>query len=308
MPFNLRFTWWMLLVGSLLLIGNKAFASQVLFSSSEEIPALRLKYSQLEEILTKASQLATDANRQFSQSSNFVDYLQANFGNEWINEKGNFIERQRSNIWSRFPEEEISFVSGGDTETLVTHEFQKNNSLPDESYEVTYTYSFRSDAFPVTSIKVLLGDYRRQIEIRGNSLQNVEAIKNNLKADLLKHSTILGGMSFRSGALLVVLISISFLFMFTVINIIEGKPKSWILAILCGFAIYSLFVLPFKHWFPGAAIYREDPSFIVYYGPEIGFGGFILGIVALVVPWFQDMAKRSKVDLRKKQHNDKKLE
>lgn len=283
------------------------FASRVFFTSTEELPALRMKYSDLETVLNKASALANEANSEFVRSTNFEDVLKRKFdANILAKQDSKFLEEQRQHVFERYPKEEIVFTSGGDKQSLTPYNFSKLESLPDETYALNYDYSYDSDVYPITSITITFGDYRREIEIRGFSAQHVEAIKNTLRADFLKHSTVIGGAKFRYFAGLIALL-VGLILVNIALSMLSGKKTlGWILLVCCGLFFYGLLSLPFDSWLPGFAIYREDPSFLVHYAPEIGFIGVLLGAIGIAIPFLPGSRSEQEEPAAKKRTPKKK--
>jgi hypothetical protein len=267
---------------------NTSRASQDIYTRSEEFPALRMRYSDLEVILSKASQLATEANRQVVTSSNFVENLTKDFGKEFVDKAGQeFIEQERQKILRRFPSEEIVISTGSEKLSLAHHSPTKSDRLPDEAFALDYDYSFSFESAPVTRINILFRDFFRTLEVRGGSAEHVDAVMNTLKTDFLKHATSIGGYRFRSFAWLGVLLvfSISFPLAITLIN--HKRWVGWIWLALSGSLVLGAIFLPFERWLPGFAVYRDDPSFLVRYGPEIGFAGLLLGVIGIIISIFQ---------------------
>lgn len=270
--------------------------SQEIYTRSEELPAMRMKYSDLESILTKASQLATEANRQMASSSNFVENLVKYLGREFIEKAGpEFVEQERQKLLQRSPKEEIAILSGGGKISIPNHSPTKSNRLPEEGFGLNYNYDFELSSAPVASISLVCRDIFRTLEVRGGSADNVDAVMNTLMTDYLKHSTRFGGYSFRT------LARFAFFFLFVVSLAIPKGRLGWFFSFSTGAILLGTIFLPSEQWFPGFAVYRDDPAFLVRYGPQIGFAGVILSIFGIVISlWPIPADKRQNTSPRKR--------
>lgn len=123
---------------------------------------------------------------------------------------------------------------------------------------------------------------------------------NTLRVDFLKHATTIGGMRFRYFAwfIVVVVCSISFPLSITLIN--HKRWLGWMCLALSGSLVFGAIFLPFERWLSGFAIYRNDPSFLVRYGPEIGFAGLLASAVGVIIGVYQLSTANEEVGVPKK--------
>lgn len=262
--------------------------AQTIYTKNEDLPALRLRYSDLEDILAKASRLATEANRQTVLSSNFPDRFTTDYGHEF--EKGEaqrFAEKRRQSILAEFPREGIVISAAGEDLSFADHLVTKATRIPQEASSMTYRYDFYSDPMPITSISLLFNDSFRRVEVRGGSAEHVDAVMNTLRTDLLRFSTRIGGSRFRmtSGMIMNMVLWVMLYVSFRLISI--KRFSGWVFLACSGGSLLALMLLPFDRWLPGFAAYRDDPAFLVRFGPEIGFAGLLASVLGVIIGVYQ---------------------
>jgi len=262
--------------------------AQTSFSKNEDLPVLRLSYSDLEDVLAKASRLATEANRQMVLSSNFFNRIMADYGKEFEKDEAQrFAEKRRESILRDFPRERIVISAAGEEISLADHSLANATRLPQAAFSMIYRYDFYNEPTPITGISLVFNDSSRRVEVAGSSAEHVDAVMNTLRTDLLKFSVTIGGSRFRTWTGMALTMVLSLVLSISLGLIVTKRFSGWVLLVFSGAFLLALIFLPFDRWLPGFAIYRDNPSFLVRYGPEIGFGGLLLGIVGIVISLFQ---------------------
>lgn len=123
--------------------GTSCYGAEITYAKNEELPVLRLRYSDLENILAKASRLATEANRQTVLSSNFLNRFIIDYGREFeTGEAQRFAEKRRQSILAEFPREGVVISSAGEELSLTDHLVTKSTGIPEEAFSITYQYDF----------------------------------------------------------------------------------------------------------------------------------------------------------------------
>jgi hypothetical protein len=276
-------------------------AAQTVYTKNEDLPALRLRYSDLEGILAKASRLATEANRQTVLSSNFLDRFTMDYGREF--EKGEaqrFAEKQRQRILAEFPREGIVISAAGEDLSLADHLVTKATGIPQEASSMTYRYDFYSDSMPIASVSLLFNDSFRRVEVRGSAEEHVDAVMNTLRADLLRFSTRIGGSRFRLTAGMIMTMVLSIMGMISLPLISSKRSLGWVLLVCSVVLLLAVTFLPFDRWLPGFAAYRDDPAFLIRYGPEIGFAGLVVSALGVLIGVYQLSTAKSEDSSTKK--------
>jgi hypothetical protein len=148
-------------------------------------------------------------------------------------------------------------------------------SAPAVAYKVSYNFQSRDE--DVSNVSIELRDFSRSVSVTGADEAKVEAVAQLIGAGLRDHETLSGGPLFRLvAAFLVFLLS----------PLTYRLFHDW-RGVAFGASTYALgFVVFFgtSRLFPGAAVYRGEPSFLVHFAPEISFAALILAAISLLIP------------------------
>jgi hypothetical protein len=158
-------------------------------------------------------------------------------------------------------------------------------NAPARSTRVSYTYQAASEA-PISSVDIELADFSRDIEVKGTSPAQVDAITAMLVTHLSEAATMFGGWGFRLAAGLTAYVFIGLLLalprLANVPKVVATTASLIALALMT-----AVWVLPWDDWFPGTAAYAGDVSFLTRYGPEISAIGVVLSVLLFVIgPWY----------------------
>ena len=141
------------------------------------------------------------------------------------------------------------------------------------------SYQYRNRTGVISSISVRLLDSVRTLEISGRSRNQVEAAASLASSIISQSETTVGGLFQRviGGSVLLVVGSILLIAPFRF-----ALWPSLALKLAGLFFSLSVWTLPWRGWFPGSAVYRDDASFFVRHAALISFLGFLVTIVALI--------------------------
>jgi hypothetical protein len=134
------------------------------FSHERYLPPLTLAASDLDNILRKAQSLIAAANG--------------------FPEKQDYSVRESVKLGVRGKEIEIPHFS-----------LASSVAFPRVIFRFSYSYSRQNT--PISSFTVDLGDYARRVSASGEAGDQVELISKLVENDLLRHSTWIGGATFR---------------------------------------------------------------------------------------------------------------
>ena len=142
-------------------------------------------------------------------------------------------------------------------------------AFPNEIFRFSYTY--KQDDKPISSVMIDLGDSLRRMSVSGESADKVEALSKLLEKDFRSYTTAVGGLKFRrvSGICLTMLfltsLMISSAYYWNTRNRMAlGMP-------ICS-AIGFLLVLlvRWNRFLPGFVLYqRYSPFFLIRHAPQI---------------------------------------
>jgi len=152
-------------------------------------------------------------------------------------------------------------------------------AFPNEVFGFSYTY--RQDEKPISSVTIDLGDSLRRVSVNGESADKVEALSNLLDKDFRRDATGVGDLKFRR----VTGICFSMLFLTSLMisstYYWNNRNRSALGILICsavGFALV-LFV-PWNRFVAGFVLYqRYSPFFLVRHAREI----FLLCLVAALL-------------------------
>jgi hypothetical protein len=236
------------LILGLLLIAPNLRSAEPQYTRTRDLPAMKISFADLDVALTKAFSLLSTANAQATKK----EYLR----------------------------ESLSVGAEPDQVEIAGHAFPSTVRLPKAAYTLTYAYSW-SDA-PVSSLRLVLGDYTRRLTVSGGAPDQVEAISTTLERDLSQHSTFFGGSKYRTPVeALLFGILVPTLIISSAYCVVERRWRALGMPIFSLLAVVLLVTLPFEELLPGFAIYQGESSFLVRFAPQISFLGLIVSAAAI---------------------------
>ena len=238
-------------------------SAQTNYSKTTEFPALRISVSDLQDILAKVNSLIMAAN-----TSSKIQFLR----------------------------EEIE-VRNGDLKIKISGHLLETTGvkIPKTVDVFEYDYSNR-DGTAISNLNMRFGDYSRALTVSGNSPDQVDAVFSALRDHIQKLSTPFGGSGHRSFLGFFIFALLAYALIGLIIFYFQSRHKIILVSIsLVGLLLVLLFTLPLGDMLAGFVAVSGDASFMVRYGPQMSFWGFVLGAVALpitLVPIFY--SKKSK--------------
>ena len=153
-------------------------------------------------------------------------------------------------------------------------------SAPPVATSVRYSRYDRTGA--IRRISFSFSDLRRTLQVSGRSRDEVEAVANLADTLIGRAETTFGGSRHRA-PVAALLFGLAFGLVYGV-GKVDVRPA-------VGFAMFTtgvllpvaIWVFPWSEWFPGAAVYQGDPSFLVRHAALIAFLGFFTTISTWVV-------------------------
>jgi len=230
------------------------FAKEPEFSRNRDLPPLKLLAPDLDVILQKAQSFIASANGPQGEQDSI--------------------------------RESVTIGVGGKEIEIPHFSLASSVAFPKVVFRFSYRY-YRSDN-PISSVTVDLRDDLRQVSVIGQSADQVEAISNLFKNELLRHSTAIGGAMFRrvagtclSLALLASLIASSAYCWKT------GRYSSLGMPISSALGLMLLFRLPWDRFLPGFALYQSySPFLLVRHAPQIAVLGLLATLAAIPLSYF----------------------
>jgi hypothetical protein len=186
---------------------------------------------------------------------------------------------------------EIVKVSIGGENIEIPHlSLASSVAFPNEVFWFSYTY-LQADK-PISSVTIDLGDSLRQVSVRGESADKVDALSKLLEKDFRRYATAAGGLKFRR----VTGICLS---MFFLTSLMIGSAYYWNngnrtalgIPICSAVGFLLLLLVPWNRFLPGFILYqRYSPFFLIRHAPQI----FVLFVVAAVfgIPLFYFLQRK----------------
>jgi hypothetical protein len=231
------------------------------YTRNRELPALKIRFTDMQAALESAARLLSDANRDEGKKPKDIYLTQA-----------------------------LELGTGPDGIKVAGHAFPENVRIPEAAYALSYSYSWPEA--PVSSLELDLRDYGNKLRVAGSAVEQVDAISAALERDLSKHSAIGGDLVRAIGGLLICIALGVLLLVGIVICINEGWRFLGV-PIVSALGLVLMCVLPFREIFAGFAVYTGDPSVIVRYEPQIAFGGLIVTILlSFLIPIWQERRQK----------------
>jgi hypothetical protein len=218
------------------------------FSHERELPPLTLAATDLDNVLRKAQSLIAAANGPPGEQDYSI--------------------RESVRLGVRGREIEIPHFS-----------LASSVAFPRVIFRFSYSYSRPNK--PISSFTLDLGDYARRVSASGKALDQVELISKLIENDLLRHSTWIGGATFRGltgmclSLLLLISLIVSSVYCWNTRRYSElGMPVCSALGLLL------LFLVPWERYLPGFALYQSySPFFLIRHAPQVA----VLLLVATLV-------------------------
>ena len=229
------------------------------FTQSRNLPPLRLAAADLDTILLRTQSLITEANGPSSEQDSARESVK-------LGVRGHEIEIRH-----------FSLASGV--------------AFPREVFRFCYTYS-RPDK-PISSVTLDFSDYSRQVSVSGEAADRVEALFRLAEKDLLRHSTTIGGATFRRIA--GVCLSLTFLTSLIVSRYLwNTRTYSAFGMLVCsGVGLFLLFLVPWHRYLAGFALYQSySPFFLIRHAAPIFFFSLVATLLGIPLSYF--LPQRSK--------------
>lgn len=235
-----------LILGITLLFPLAGVAQQ--YSRVEQLPPIKLSYTQLVEVLDRMRTLIQVADPNAFAGA-YSDKIRLSDGVV-----------------------EVS-ISG-----VVTPQVLAN--VPELSYNADY--QFLAEEGPVSAVSFRLADWSREVRVEGSSAEQVDAVVRQLVTDFTRNISPLTGWSARLVGFVALMIGGT-----VAIALVPWARSSFHRALLVAAypaAFVIAFALPWERILPGTLIFEADPAFYIRYAAEISFVGFLVGLVALIFP------------------------
>ena len=241
-----------------LLAYTLANAQSTTYSQSVEFSAVRLSYEDLSELVTRLHGVVE----------------QANSGAECV------TRRDTLTVGDQFNSVEL------------TGEFSLTSfaRAPLVAHSVNYRY-YCLDA-PISKVEISLRDFERELSVSGRSRDQVAALSAMAAEMLRPHETAMGGWKFRLlGAYCLALSGLFIPVLATRSPYRAVKVVSWVAGPMMSLSIW---VFPWERWFPGAAFYSGDASFLVRHSALISFAGAVLTVITFGISiWYSWRLQRT---------------
>jgi len=225
------------------------------FSHERDLPPLTLVASHLDNILRKAQSLIAAANGP--------------------SDKQDYSVRESVRLGVRGKEIEIPHFS-----------LASSVAFPRVIFRFSYSYSRPNT--PISSFTVDLGDYARRMSASGEAGDQVELISKLVENDLLRHSTWIGGATFRrlAGMCLSVLLLIS-LMVSSVYCWNTRRYGDLGMPICSALGLLLLFLVPWERYIPGFALYQSySPFFLIRHAPQIALLLLVATLAGIPLSFF----------------------
>ncbi len=217
------------------------------FSHNRDLPPLTLVATDLDDILLKAQSLIAAANGPPGEQDSI--------------------------------QESVTLGVAGKEIEIPHFSLASSVAFPRALFKFRYSY-YRPNK-PISSFTVDLGDDSRRVSVNGEAADQVQVISTLVENDLLRHSTTIGGATFRrlAGMCLSVLLLTSLI----VSSLYCWNTRRYSelgMAICSALGLLLLFLVPWDRYLPGFALYQTySRFFLVRHAPQI----FLLILVATLI-------------------------
>jgi len=157
-----------------------------------------------------------------------------------------------------------------------------------------FSYSYSRENAPISSFTVDLGDYARRVSVSGNAADQVELISKLVENDLLRHSTWIGGATFRriAGICLSVLLLISLI----VSSLYYWNTRRYSdlgMPVCSALGLLLLFFVPWDRYLPGFALYQSYSRFFLpRHAPQIALLLLVATLAGIPASFFLSRWRR----------------
>jgi hypothetical protein len=159
-------------------------------------------------------------------------------------------------------------------------------AFPRELFRFSYTY--HQPDKPISSVTIDLGDYSRRLSVTGESADQVKEISNLIEKGLLRHSTAIGGATFRRVAGVCLTVGLLTSLGLSGAYSLRTRAHSALGMLICS-AIGLLLVLlvPWHRYLPGFALYQSySPFLLMRYAPQIFFFSLVAALLGIPLSYF----------------------
>ena len=151
-----------------------------------------------------------------------------------------------------------------------------------------FSYAYHQPDKPISSVTIDLGDYSRRLSVTGESADQVKEISNLIEKGLLRHSTAIGGATFRRVAGVCLTVGLLTSLGLSGTYWWHTRAHSALGMLICS-AIGLLLVLlvPWHRYLPGFALYQSYPPFLLMrYAPQIFFFSLVAALLGIPLSYF----------------------
>jgi hypothetical protein len=165
-------------------------------------------------------------------------------------------------------------------------------AFPRELFKFAYIY--KRPGKPISSVTIDLSDYSRRVSVAGKAPDQVETISKSLENDLLRHSTPIGGVTFRRivGLFLTVVLLAS----------LGGSGAYWWRTRACNalgmlicstVALLLVLLVPWTRYLPGFVLYQSySPFLLIRYASEISFLSLAVAVFGIPLSYLLLRSRR----------------
>ena len=151
-----------------------------------------------------------------------------------------------------------------------------------------FSYSYRQPDKPISSVTIDLGDNSRRVSVTGETADQVEVISNLVEKDLLRHSTAIGGATFRR--VVGVCLSVGLITSLGLCGAYWWRTRTHsALGMLICSAIGLLLVLlvPWNRYLSGFVLYQSySPFLLIRCAPQIFFLSLVASVFGIPLSYF----------------------
>jgi hypothetical protein len=151
-----------------------------------------------------------------------------------------------------------------------------------------FSYAYHQPDKPISSVTIDLGDYSRRLSVTGESADQVKEISNLIEKGLLRHSTAIGGATFRRVAGVCLTVGLLTSLGLSGAYSLRTRAHSALGMLICS-AIGLLLVLlvPWHRYLPGFALYQSySPFLLMRYAPQIFFFSLVAALLGIPLSYF----------------------
>src|SRR5437762_2047573 len=150
----------------LLLAGSDLFAAEPepQYTTTRQLPALKMTFTDMQLVLDKAAHLLADANKEAKEQAKKAKRPEELF------------------FFQLSPRETLTLGTGPDEIQIAGHRFPANAHVPKAAYALSYSYSWAEA--PVSKLELDLRDYGRRLSVTGTAVDQVQAISAALEGEI----------------------------------------------------------------------------------------------------------------------------